>query len=408
MLSRLLTGVLIKRLSPILASLNTFPKRLLAILVLGLFIGLAVVTTYRAIYAESHRSDFTVFIAAGQAVQAGTDIYAAHNPRGWLYVYPPPFALICAVLAWMPVGVSAVLWYLMSLFWLMWSLHLCVTTIAGKTPPGENRFWLYFLPFLMIIPAFIQNAAEGQTSILMLWLVTGAICWKLEGKEVRAAFCLAGAILLKFFPAALLAYYLWRRQWRFVAWTLIAILVGGLLFPMTFFGGSRTLDYWQKWGTIVAHPSLSNHNIRAASQLNGQLLSHGKRDNQALPAILWRLTQRDASQYVANALGLVMAAGMIWVAGWHRRHNELWIIAVFLAWLLLILPISQLHYHLLLLLPMTLLVHRSAWQILIGYAVATLVTLPWSAAQVAGVLGWAMLALWGALLVLAAKTKRPV
>jgi len=217
--------------------------------------------------------------------------------------------------------------------------------------------------------------------------------------------------LLKAFPVALLAFYLWRRRWRFVLWTLGAVLVGGLILPAIFFGWQGNLTYWKEWTTIVAGPSLGDNTTRAASQLSGQLLDLGKRDNYALPAILWRVTHREEFRLIANGLGLIMAVIMLLVAGWQRKRNELWIISAGLVWLLLILPVSQLHYHLLLLLPVTMLVSqrksRPVQIILIGYVIANLVTLPWSAAQNAGVIGWAMLALWGALVVLAATTEKP-
>ena len=108
----------------ILASLNTTPKKILAGLISILILVMAFVTVHRAVYSKSQRSDITVYVAAGQAVWNGTDIYEAHNARGWLYVYPPPFALVCALLALIPVWVSVLGWYFMSLGLLAWALHL--------------------------------------------------------------------------------------------------------------------------------------------------------------------------------------------------------------------------------------------------------------------------------------------
>src|SRR5579871_440554 len=44
--------------------------------------------------SKVHRTDFTVYTAAGQAVRDHTDIYQAHNIRGWNYLYPPPFEVL--------------------------------------------------------------------------------------------------------------------------------------------------------------------------------------------------------------------------------------------------------------------------------------------------------------------------
>lgn len=38
---------------------------------------------------KRHRTDFTVYTAAAEALEAGRDPYDARSPRGWRYVYPP-------------------------------------------------------------------------------------------------------------------------------------------------------------------------------------------------------------------------------------------------------------------------------------------------------------------------------
>ena len=46
-----------------------------------------------------HRTDFTVYTAAGRAVIDGSDLYKARNDRGWNYIYPPLFAIVMVPLA---------------------------------------------------------------------------------------------------------------------------------------------------------------------------------------------------------------------------------------------------------------------------------------------------------------------
>src|SRR5262249_6125599 len=47
----------------------------------------------------NHRSDFTVYTAAGAAMLRGSDPYTVTNPRGWHYLYPPLFAILVGPLA---------------------------------------------------------------------------------------------------------------------------------------------------------------------------------------------------------------------------------------------------------------------------------------------------------------------
>ena len=61
-----------------------------------------------------HRTDFTVETAAGAAVLNGTDIYEAHNVRGWYYIYPPLYAIVMVPFALMSTFWAALAWYLLS------------------------------------------------------------------------------------------------------------------------------------------------------------------------------------------------------------------------------------------------------------------------------------------------------
>src|ERR1017187_10476184 len=71
-----------------------------------LIIGLGCVSVYRAAYSPDHRSEFTVYTAAGDAALAGVDLYKAQTPRGLSYVSPPPFAILMVPFSALPVSVG--------------------------------------------------------------------------------------------------------------------------------------------------------------------------------------------------------------------------------------------------------------------------------------------------------------
>jgi hypothetical protein len=76
-----------------------------------LVIGLGWVSVYRAACSPDHRSDFTVYTAAGEAALTGADLYKAQNPRGLSYVYPPPFAILMVPFSVLPVSLGTLAWY---------------------------------------------------------------------------------------------------------------------------------------------------------------------------------------------------------------------------------------------------------------------------------------------------------
>ena len=49
-----------------------------------------------------HRTDLTVFTEAGAAFFDERDPYEVTNPRGWMYLYPPLFAILMAPLYFLP------------------------------------------------------------------------------------------------------------------------------------------------------------------------------------------------------------------------------------------------------------------------------------------------------------------
>ncbi|MCH7501565.1 MAG: DUF2029 domain-containing protein, partial [Nitrospinae bacterium] len=62
-----------------------------------------------------HRTDLTVFTEAGAAFFDGRDPYRITNPRGWMYLYPPLFALLIAPLHFLQPQWQGVTWYFLSL-----------------------------------------------------------------------------------------------------------------------------------------------------------------------------------------------------------------------------------------------------------------------------------------------------
>ena len=69
---------------------------------------------------------------------------------------------------------------------------------------------------------------------------------------------------------------------------------------------------------------------------------------------MWRLGA-DQARFLTAAIGLMMALAMLVVARRTQSQHDLLIAAAWLVWLLVIAPVSHFHYHMLVLLPMTVL-----------------------------------------------------
>jgi hypothetical protein len=297
-------------------------KKFVATLAVATLIVVGWAAVDRAAAGSKRNSDFTVYTAAGQAVLDGADIYQARNSRGMYYVYPPPFAIFADLLALLPAFWGPVLWYSLAVALTAWSVKMCVSLAGESTARRSNTFWIYALAALSISPWFIQAAAEGQTTMLMSWLIVAAWYWQRQGRPVTGGACLAGAILLKVFPVVLLGYFVVRKQWRFLAACLIALVIGAFVVPLATFGWGRTVGYWREWVDVVAEPAVGNGQSRKHNPVNAQLLSPQKACNQTLPAVYWRLTGDGHAREIAAGIGLAMAVVMILVARQSRPGSE--------------------------------------------------------------------------------------
>ena len=384
-------------------------------------------TIYNVAWNDVERGDFTVYRAAGQAVIDGTNIYKAQNIHGWLYVYPPPFAILTVPFAKLPLAWGSGLWYLISLAGLI-SATIMAVKLAGEVAPsavGKNNagcVWqmpladawtLWQVPVLLASPWLVSGLMRCQASEFMIWLMIAAIYFWWRGHHAWGGMALAAAALIKAFPIALLAYFAWQRQWRFVAAFLFFLSVGGLILPSAVYGWQKNLDYWQQWGQIVAGPALSANQTREGNFLYAQLLDSQKPRNQSLEALLLSLkTPPQQTKPLLAVIALGMFAVMAWTAKKSAGKTQLVVVSAFVMWNLLIPPISETHYFGLLVLPFAvltaILLHDNdlfSRRLALGALLLCFVFSLWTnldkSMELQRLLCWASLGVWSVLLVVA-------
>jgi hypothetical protein len=389
-------------------------KQLIASLALLLIIVVGASTVFRAAISGIQRTDFTVYQLAGRAVLDGTDIYEVRNVRGWAYVYPPPFAVLMAPFAIMSVFWGALVWYLVSISLTAWAVLMCVRMVQDEKRLVGDPLVLAIVPVILVLVLLMSGLMRGQASVPLMWLVVAAFYFHRKKRDLLAGTCLAGAVLVKVFPVVLLAYFVWRRRWRFLIGSVVAITLGSLVLPAGVFGWNRNLQYLKEWQRVVAKPALAAGSGREQSALNEQLLDPEKLRNQSLEAVLWRLTGPVTARPMAMAIGLAMA-GAVWLVGRRAAHDsELLIVSAILVWTLLVPPVSETHYFAMLLLPLTALTLLATKEtdattrtltraVLILFGAVSLVAGNVKPLQHYGPLCWATLALWAVLLLVVAR-----
>jgi len=243
-----------------------------------------------------------------------------------------------------------------------------------------------------------------------------AVYWDRQSCQLLGGTCLAAAALIKVFPAALLVYFVWRRRWRFVAGALGSLIVGGLLLPGLIFGWNRNAMYLKQWTKEVALASVNTGTRGDRKDIEDELLGWEKSRNQSLTAVLSRLTGWKRAEFLAWGVGVGMFAVMT-VLGWHyQTERELYFVSAYLVWLLLITPVSETHYFIVLLLPLMALVaaarshpdavaRHMATLALVYFGVAAYSMEVVPGMKKVGSLCWGSLAVWAALLFVAKRRK---
>ena len=311
------------------------------VLLLALVLGLGWSTVYRSgphtINGEQwgskfHRTDFTVYQAAGQAVLDGSNIYSAHNRRDWYFMYLPIFATAMVPFALLDPFYGSLIWYLLSV--LMFAHTLKVSTrLARRTFPYsrlQDR-WVVLLTLLLVLWPAASAIARGQASILVTYLVILAVLFHLQRKHWLAGFFLAGSIVIKAFPVLLLVYFLAKGRFKVVKTTTAFLALFVLILPAAVFGVRGNTALLQQWLATVALPTTTPEFFREDIRYP-QLIDPRVAKNQSIQAVTIRhlagATAESAialRETVARRIALAINLALLMAAAWlclRRRSRE--------------------------------------------------------------------------------------
>jgi hypothetical protein len=348
-------------------------ERTILLALLAVIVAFGGLVEFRAAFADRRMSDLTVFLRAGWAVRTGADIY--HVPdegNGWYYVYPPFFAILMAPLAeapanadqsWMlPYPITVGFWYLFNVGLLFWCVHRLASALqkistdpeVRDQPAGCRRWWfLRMAPILVCLVPIGSTLSHGQTNIIILAMLCGMLAAILEKKSLQAGLWMAAPICVKVFPAFLLLYPLWRRDYRCLAGCAVGLFVGLVALPGAVFGPERTVTYYQEFADMILLPGVGHggNQARAAT-----LTSITRTDTQSFMAIMHNLqylrTYRppDPSSAIRLAhwgLGAVLTSIVLLAAGWRRDGKplaEMLFLGLLVMLMMFLSPVCHLHY----------------------------------------------------------------
>ncbi|HUL04042.1 MAG TPA: glycosyltransferase family 87 protein [Gemmatimonadales bacterium] len=248
--------------------------------VYALVLLLTVIEVARSV-ARGDRLDYSYYPQLGEAVLAGTDPYTLPFTS-----WPPGFLLLGVAIALasrMSAIATLAVWQLGSVLAAWGTLKLLAKWFDPEG--GQPSFWprspdrLAFVsapilaPFLLAIRPFQDNVLHGQINTQLLFLSLFAFERFRTGRAVSGGVALALAATLKAVPVLLVGYFVYKRAWRAVGWTVAFLVLLNVVIPVGIFGAGAVAHQWHAWRAVVGAEML----VPAAHHPNQALLSAMKR-----------------------------------------------------------------------------------------------------------------------------------
>jgi hypothetical protein len=328
------------------------------------------------IWGNGKTKDYPLWFAAGQQVLQGKALYPS-DPRAYFdFIYPPLPAVLLAIPAWFgKIPLYLCLSFLNAAAWWITALLSHAMTGSGRTPGP----WLFFLSGLVTIEFVFDMFDLGQPNLMLLammlygfWLMRHERPW-LAG----AMFALATAI--KVFPVAVLPYLAWRRQWKALAGMLVFLGLFLFVVPAPFRGFERNITELKTWYQGMVGTSSEkgfgqrdeqnwswvNQSIIAVTHRLTRPVNYNQ-DNPAKPARTMNVV--DISFEAANLMVVIISGalglGFLLVMPPERRRtpgSDAEELGILFCLMTVASPLARQYYFMWLFFPMTVLVHRAAY-----------------------------------------------
>ncbi len=320
--------------------------------------------------------DYPLWYWAGQQVLHGKDLYPSDPDTIFKFIYPPLSAVLLAIPSWFgKVALYSLLSLLNVAAWWVTAQLSHAMTGSGRSP-GQ---WLYFLPGLVTIGFVFDMFDLGQPNLVLLALMMYGF-WLLQHQRpwfAGSMFALATAV--KAFPVAVVPYLVWRRQWASLASVVLFLAVFLFVVPAPVRGFQHNIAELKTWYQgMVASSSGKGFGQRDAqnwSWVNQSIIAVTHRltrpinynqDDPTRPARTMNVVDIsfEAANLVVLAVCLAIGLGFIAVmppASRRTERSDAEELGILFCLMTVASPLARQYYFLWLFFPITILMHRAAY-----------------------------------------------
>jgi Glycosyltransferase family 87 len=324
-----------------------------------ILVGLVSVTVlilglYRQVAPQPYQApDFSHTYRASQALRDGSDLYAPAlswvetyqlgQPLTNQYFYAPTYALLLTPLTFLPYQAAIAVWGGCLL------VFLCVAVYAlfrSTGPPPSLVLVLVVAAAASLMSAVRAEYFLGQANLFMLACICTAIWARQAERPGLAGIFLALALVTKPMLLLISAYLLWKREFKFALTTIAGFLVL-LLTPFLWLGRNVLANLLTLWHFYSTQYLSFSENIAPRGMLERLFTVNPfvrpLVDMPVLAVALW---------LVISGMIFIITLAVIAPRPFRRESRSLIELGVMLSGLLLVSPLTEPPYLVLLIMPL--------------------------------------------------------
>jgi Glycosyltransferase family 87 len=348
------------------------------------------------IFGNGKTKDYPLWFWAGQQVLRGGNLYP-NDPNGYFdFLYPPLSAILLAIPAYFgKIPLYICLSILNAGAWWM-------TAQLSNAMSGSDRVptpWLAALPAIVTITFVFDMFDLGQPNLILLAMMLFGFWLLQQGRPWASGSMFALAAAIKVFPVAVFPYLVWRRHWASAA--SMVVFLGVLLFvvPAPVRGFQHNVDELKTWYRgMVGSSSEQGFGQRGEqnwSWVNQSIIAMTHRltrpvnynqDNPAKAPAYMNLVDLDFKMANWVTVGISIAIGLGFVAvmppaSRRTSRSDAEELGILFCLMTVASPLARQYYFMWLFFPLTVLMHRAAYDPRTAVRRGT-----WAVLAVAGVL----------------------
>jgi len=328
------------------------------------------------IFGHGKTKDYPLWFWAGQQVLHGGDLYP-HDPHTtFAFLYPPPAAILLAIPAFFgKIPLYLLLSLLNVIAWWMTAQLSNAMTGDGKTVSP----WLAALPSIAMISFTFDMFDLGQPNLVLLAIMLWGFWLVQHDRPWSSGILFALATAIKVFPVAVLPYLVWRRQWASVASTIVFLAVFLIAIPAPIRGFEHNMSELKTWYQgMVGSSSEAGFGQREDqnwSWMNQSLISLTHRltrpvdynqDNPNNAPAYMNLLNLDfkTANWVVLGISALIGLGFIAVmprASRRTPRSDAEELGILFCLMTVASPLARQYYFIWLFFPLTVLLHRAAY-----------------------------------------------